>query len=129
MSPTVLSELRNVDILDIRQDDMKFSLIDDIHKSINPPAGRERSFPTLLLYNTEGLRLFEKITYLDEYYLTNAEIEALTTHARSITERIPDGAQIVELGSGLVVYTPDQSPQTSRRCGILQASKISNLII
>lgn len=48
------------------------------------------------------MKLFEKITYLDEYYLTNAEIEVLKTHADKIAERIPDGGRLVELGSGYV---------------------------
>ena len=47
-----------------------------------------------------GLKLFEDITYLDEYYLTNAEIETLTLHASGIAARLPDGIQLVELGSG-----------------------------
>jgi L-histidine Nalpha-methyltransferase / hercynylcysteine S-oxide synthase len=47
-----------------------------------------------------GLKLFEEITYLDEYYLTNAEIEALTLHAKDIAERLPQGSRLVELGSG-----------------------------
>lgn len=46
------------------------------------------------------MKLFEQITYLDEYYLTNAEIEALTTHADSIAEHIPSGSRVIELGSG-----------------------------
>ena len=49
-----------------------------------------------------GLKLFEKITYLEDYYLTNAEIETLTTHADKIAERLVDGSQLVELGSGYV---------------------------
>ncbi|KAI5845360.1 hypothetical protein BZA05DRAFT_421439 [Tricharina praecox] len=31
----------------------------------------EQTLPTLLLYGAEGLKLFEGITYLEEYYLTN----------------------------------------------------------
>lgn len=56
--------------------------------------------PTMLLYDAEGLKLFERITYLDEYYLTNAEIEVLTINARRLVERIPYDAQLLELGSG-----------------------------
>lgn len=37
---------------------------------------------------------------MDEYYLTNAEIDALTMHADTIAETIPHGAQLIELGSG-----------------------------
>merc|ERR1712093_736653 len=43
---------------------------------------------------------FEEITYLDEYYLTNAEIEVLRSYARNIAEAIPSGSMVVELGSG-----------------------------
>jgi L-histidine Nalpha-methyltransferase / hercynylcysteine S-oxide synthase len=46
------------------------------------------------------LKLFEEITYLDEYYLTNAEIEALERHATEIVKRLPEGSRLVELGSG-----------------------------
>ncbi|KAL2011147.1 hypothetical protein VTN00DRAFT_3865 [Thermoascus crustaceus] len=90
----------DVKIIDIRQNDLKFSLAKDIYSGLDPRDGKARSLPTVLLYDTEGLRLFEEITYLDEYYLTNAEIEVLNTHAKSIVERMPDDAQLVELGSG-----------------------------
>ncbi|KAJ5279181.1 hypothetical protein N7478_004553 [Penicillium angulare] len=79
---------------------MDFSLVDTLYKSLSPSKGKTRSFPTLLLYDTKGLKLFEKITFLDEYYLTNTEIDVLTKHAMRIVERIPDNAQLVELGSG-----------------------------
>jgi uncharacterized SAM-dependent methyltransferase len=108
MSPTALRNVDAVEIVDIHQDDMKFSLVDDLYTSLDTAEGKPRSFPTLLLYDTRGLKIFEKITYLDEYYLTNAEIEVLTTHAQRIVERIPENAQLVELGSGSVVLeTPD----------------------
>jgi len=48
----------------------------------------------------KGLRLFEEITYLGEYYLTNAEIQTLKSHASEIIARVPEGARLVELGSG-----------------------------
>ncbi|KAJ5654243.1 Ergothioneine biosynthesis protein 1 [Penicillium lividum] len=99
MSPS-LTNLDGVEIVNIHQDDMQFSLVDELYKNLSPPEGEPPSFPTLLLYDTKGLKLFEKITYVDDYYLTNAEIELLTTHARRIVERIPQDAQLVELGSG-----------------------------
>lgn len=93
----------DVRIIDIRQNDLEISLAKDIYRGLDPGDGKARSLPTILLYDTEGLRLFEEITYLDEYYLTNAEIEVLTSHAKSIVQRMPDDAQLVELGSGCVV--------------------------
>ncbi|PGH11748.1 hypothetical protein AJ80_07009 [Polytolypa hystricis UAMH7299] len=92
--------LGEVAIVDIRRNDLNTSLAKDIYKGLNPQNGGEKTLPTMLLYDTVGLRLFEDITYLDEYYLTNAEIEALTANAAKIVERFPDNCQLVELGSG-----------------------------
>lgn len=102
-STAAFANSNGVEIVDIHQNDMEFSLVDDIHKQLDPPDGSARSFPTLLLYDAKGLKLFEKITYLDDYYLTNAEIDVLTTNAKRIVERIPKNAQLLELGSGSVV--------------------------
>lgn len=103
MSLAAASTVDAVDIVNIHQDQTGLSLIDDLNKSLNPADGSPRSFPTIFLYDARGLKLFEQITYLDEYYLTNAEIDVLKTHASRIVERIPENAQLVELGSGSVV--------------------------
>ncbi|PGH34245.1 hypothetical protein GX50_02922 [[Emmonsia] crescens] len=94
------SQLSSVPITDIHVNDFKDSLANDIYSGLKPPHGAAKSLPTLLLYSTEGLRRFEDITYVDEYYLTNAEIETLTTHAAKIVNRLPENAQLLELGSG-----------------------------
>jgi hypothetical protein len=108
MSPALITE-NSVDIIDIRPNGLEISPSDAIYESLNPSNGKERSFPTVLLYDTQGLRLFEEITYLDEYYLTNAEIEVLTAHAKTIAERMPDNAQLIELGSGCVFLAPPET--------------------
>lgn len=46
-----------------------------------------------------------KITYLDEYFLTNAEIDVLKRSADSIAKAIPSGSIVIELGSGLVTVS------------------------
>ena len=91
----------NVSIIDIHRGGLQFSILDDLRKSLNPEDGQGRRMPTQLLYDEQGLKLFEDITYLEEYYLTNAEIEVLTKHADSIAENIYAGSQVVELGSGM----------------------------
>ena len=91
-----------VPIVNIRRIETEDSLVQDIYSGLDVEDGKPRTLPTLLLYNAEGLRLFEEITYIKEYYLTNAEIEVLTTHAGKIVGRIPENAQLVELGSGYV---------------------------
>ncbi|QDS73380.1 hypothetical protein FKW77_007345 [Venturia effusa] len=87
-------------IINIRKETFDESLLEKIKKGLRPADGDEKTLPTLLLYDTQGLKLFEKITYLDEYYLTNAEIDVLTAYADEIAKRIQPGGIVVELGSG-----------------------------
>ena len=87
-------------IIDIRSDTDGFDLLKDIHDGLRPISGGEKTLPTLLLYDQEGLKLFERITYLEEYYLTRAEIEVLETFADRIAERVSQDSIVVELGSG-----------------------------
>ncbi|KAJ3150315.1 hypothetical protein HK101_001965 [Irineochytrium annulatum] len=65
------------------------------------PAEMLRSIPTLVLYDDRGLDLFDQITYLDEYYLTNAEINVFEDWAKEIIGTcVSDGGIVVELGVG-----------------------------
>lgn len=68
--------------------------------------------PTMLLYDAAGLQLFEDVTYLEEYYLTNAEIEVLKNYAGEIARLVPAGSILLELGSGYVIeeFQPQFSP-------------------
>ncbi|KAJ2714645.1 hypothetical protein H4R19_001625 [Coemansia spiralis] len=59
-----------------------------------------RSLPLVLLYDNAGLDLFDRITYLPEYYLTDCEIDILRTHIDGIVAEIPDGSDVIELGCG-----------------------------
>lgn len=94
--------LSSANIIDIRSDTVGFELKGEIIKGLHPESGAQKTLPTLLLYDEEGLKLFEEITYLDEYYLTNQEISVLEEHAAQIAQRIADGALLLELGSGCV---------------------------
>lgn len=87
-------------IIDIRVDTAQSDIVADIKKGLRPEDGGEKQLPTLLLYDEQGLRLFEKITYLDQYYLTNAEIGILEANADQMARRIQPGSALVELGSG-----------------------------
>ncbi|KAL8807284.1 MAG: hypothetical protein Q9182_000789 [Xanthomendoza sp. 2 TL-2023] len=89
-----------VSIEDIRRDGSDASVLDELRTGLRPQHGGEKRMPTMLLYDEQGLKLFEDITYLDEYYLTNTEIEVLQHHATAIATAIPEGCEILELGSG-----------------------------
>jgi uncharacterized SAM-dependent methyltransferase len=75
-------------IIDIRSDAAGIELKQLILEGLQPEDGEEKTLPTLLLYDNAGLKLFERITYLDEYYLTGDEIDVLESHASQIAERI-----------------------------------------
>jgi L-histidine N-alpha-methyltransferase len=58
-----------------------------------------RHLSPVWFYDTEGSRLFDEITRLDEYYPTRAERDILRSHAHDIVE-IAQADTLVELGSG-----------------------------
>lgn len=65
-------------------------------------------------YDAEGSRLFEAICDLEEYYPTRTEIGLLRDVAQEISGAVPDGAALVEFGSGASVKTRlvlDAAPQ------------------
>ncbi|KAI0445910.1 DUF323 domain protein [Xylaria telfairii] len=94
-----IAEEPPVDIIDIRRDTIKANLKEEIYTLFHSEEW-PRKLPTVLLYDERGLQLFEKITYLEEYYLTNAEIEILRRSAATIAANIPSGSMLLELGSG-----------------------------
>lgn len=57
------------------------------------------------LYDTAGSELFEEITKLPEYYPTRTELSILKQHAPILALYAPDGAALIELGSGASVKT------------------------
>jgi dimethylhistidine N-methyltransferase len=76
----------------------------------------QKSVPPKYFYDAEGSRLFEAICELAEYYPTRTEIALLRDAAPEIAALIPDGAVLVEFGSGASVKTRillDAAPQLS----------------
>lgn len=56
--------------------------------------------PSLLLWDDEGLDLFDALTQTPAYYLHDKEVEILAQHANDMAERIPPGSVLIELGCG-----------------------------
>lgn len=73
-----------------------------------------KQIPPKHFYDAEGSRLFEAITELEEYYPTRTELALLRASAGEIAAKIPDGAVLVEFGSGASLKTRillDAAPQ------------------
>jgi len=83
---------------------------DEIVKGLSRPAN-QKSFPQLLLYDEEGLRIFDEInTQVDEYYVFPAEEALLKKHAHDIVQAMQGqhedkdnhsiGGVVLDLGAG-----------------------------
>ena len=73
--------------------------------SPSPPTfwkalARRQARPGEIFLRRRRLALFERITELPEYYPTRCEMEILRDHAAEIAKLIPEGAALVEFGSG-----------------------------
>lgn len=60
----------------------------------------QKNLPSKYFYDERGSELFEKISNLDEYYLTDAELEILQMNSKEISETIGSNTLIIEFGSG-----------------------------
>ncbi|MFO7758492.1 MAG: L-histidine N(alpha)-methyltransferase [Roseovarius sp.] len=56
-------------------------------------------------YDARGSEIFEEITQVPEYYPGRTERAVIETHLPRIAAHVPDGAALVELGSGASVKT------------------------
>ena len=79
---------------------------DEVVKGLARPAG-QKILPTILLYDEEGLRIYDEITTrADDYYLFPAEENLLKRHAHDIvqvmygTEDQSTESVVLELGAG-----------------------------
>lgn len=90
----------NSRIIDIRREQRDESLSKLIRTSLKGSKNAGPSFPAMLLWNEKGLRLFEAITYLEDYYLARDEIEILEQRSHEIAQKIKPNSMVIELGSG-----------------------------
>ena len=101
-------------IVDVRLDNAsngEANIRAEVVKGLSRPSG-QKSLPTLLLYDEEGLRLYDEITvHVDEYYLFPAEENLLKNHANEIVQIMhnrleghdshgPVESVVLELGAG-----------------------------
>jgi L-histidine Nalpha-methyltransferase / hercynylcysteine S-oxide synthase len=98
---TDISPNNSYTIIDIRKTKFtKISLKNEILDGLNSKQNSMKSIPTIVLYDDRGLQYFDQITYLKEYYLTEAEIDILKNKIDQIIDYFSDGSSIIELGSG-----------------------------
>ncbi len=65
----------------------------------------QKTIESKWLYDAAGSELFDRITRLDDYYPTRTETTILEARAGDLQNHGPEGAALVELGSGSSVKT------------------------
>lgn len=60
----------------------------------------QKTVPCRWLYDEKGAEFFDRITQLDEYYLTRTELSILKSNLEGIAEFMGKGVPIVEYGAG-----------------------------
>ena len=73
------------------------SMLDEV---ISGLSEQQKQLPSKYFYDQRGSDLFEQITYLDEYYLTDCEKKILKENIKEIAEYIGSNIMLIELGSG-----------------------------
>lgn len=74
---------------------------DDFRKAVlEGLAAPRKHIPAKFFYDDTGSRLFDRICELPEYYPTRAEVEILRDEAARLGALLPEGATVIEFGSG-----------------------------
>lgn len=68
-------------------------------------AQSQKRLEAKFLYDAAGSRLFDRICELEEYYPTRTETRILKDEAGRLASLVPEGAALVELGSGSSIKT------------------------
>ncbi|KAL1919392.1 uncharacterized protein VTP21DRAFT_2085 [Calcarisporiella thermophila] len=106
--------IKPYDIIDIRSAEFhQFELVTEVFKGLQQEP---KTIPTLVLYDDRGLQLFDEITYLEEYYLTNAEINVLENYVDEIQQYVKDGSALIELGAGSLRKTQLVLKAVEKKC-------------
>ena len=78
------------------------SIRDEVVMGLRKPR---KELPSKFFYDTEGSRLFEAITDLEEYYPTRTELGIMREHAGDMAALLGPDALLVEYGSGSSLKT------------------------
>lgn len=75
----------------------KQELVDEVIVGLRDPL---KHLPCKLLYDARGAELFERITAVEDYYLTRAEISLLEAKLPAVAHAVGPHAHVIEPGSG-----------------------------
>ena len=99
-SQTISAATVSWSIIDIRRDNSTTPLANLIRGGLKPPNGDRKALPSLTLWDSQGLALFEQITKLPDYYLSRVEYDILHQNQKEIARKICFSSVIIDLGCG-----------------------------
>ena len=77
----------------------------DIHQIVNGLSAPQKQISPKYFYDARGSKLFDDITRLPEYYLTNTELGIMRDNIAEIVELVGKQASLIEFGSGSSLKT------------------------
>ncbi len=80
-------------------------MTDEVDALIAGLDRHDKSISPKYFYDETGSRLFERITQLPEYYLTDTELQIMDAHAGEMAALIGKSASLIEFGSGSSLKT------------------------
>ena len=79
----------------------------------------KKRLPSKYFYDSAGSKLFDRITELDEYYLTRTELAIMRAHVGAMARRCGPGCLLIELGAGSLVKARLLLDQLDRPAGFV----------
>jgi L-histidine N-alpha-methyltransferase len=102
----ITAEIQTFEAKSLAPLDSREALIDEVWSGL---LKRPRSLVPWMFYDSEGSRLFERITTLPEYYPTRTERDLLANHAEAIIKAAGSDCsqplRLLELGAGTAAKT------------------------
>lgn len=95
-----------------KRTDCKF--LADVIEGLSRPRKR---LPSQYFYDAAGSRLFDRITKLDEYYLTRTELAIVRRHAKTMAAQCGPRCLLIELGAGSLLKVRLLLDQLERPAG------------
>ena len=77
----------------------------EIHEIVAGLSQPQKTISPKYFYDERGSRLFDKITELPEYYLTDAELEIMRANVSEMAALVGKTASLIEFGSGSSLKT------------------------
>ena len=77
----------------------------EIHAIVEGLSQRQKTISPKYFYDERGSQLFDRITELPEYYLTDAELEIMRANVDDMAALIGMTASLIEFGSGSSLKT------------------------